>query len=456
MTDQPQGDGWWQASDGRWYPPEQHPGASGAGAGATGPGAGGTGTGVGGGMPAGDQGAPTPDGEQKSGKGKLVAALVVVLLLIGAGVGAFVLLGGDDDDDEVATQSDEAGSNTDIGDATGELVDDGPIEFDTEYTDRLDGDRTEARYTLDAPNGAIMTLEVANVAESERAVYVTFESAGTQFAGFRVQPGAEQAETIILDDTGEATFDLIFTEGPAEFTFGVGLEIQDDAGQGGDAGAEFASAFDIDAGQEVAAMLGGEDDTDHFTVDIEPGTELTVDAAVDRGSERAVYMTVMLDGDRLFAERVQPGADTQLSMLLADTDTGTLEVIATEGAADYTFTVDFGAQSEGGEDGDAPGELADARSIDISSALQGKVGDRDSADYFTFTAPGPTFSVTGASDSSSERNYSLTVQDASGGRVAFFRVQPGAENTETIEVEPGSEVRLIVEEGPASYTISVG
>jgi hypothetical protein len=25
MSQQPQGPGWWQASDGRWYPPEQHP-----------------------------------------------------------------------------------------------------------------------------------------------------------------------------------------------------------------------------------------------------------------------------------------------------------------------------------------------------------------------------------------------------------------------------------------------
>ncbi len=26
MSDSPQGPGWWQASDGRWYPPEQSPG----------------------------------------------------------------------------------------------------------------------------------------------------------------------------------------------------------------------------------------------------------------------------------------------------------------------------------------------------------------------------------------------------------------------------------------------
>lgn len=446
MSDQPQGEGWWQASDGRWYPPEQRPPMPDAGVSQT---------------PAGDPGAgaagtdpQAPEDEQKSGKGKVIALVVVVLLLIGAGVGAFVLLGGDDDGDEVATESDER--DTDIGDATGELTDDGPIEFDTEYTDRLEADRTEARYTLDAPDGAIMTLDVANVAESEGAVFVTFESEGEQFAAYRVQPGAEEAETIILDDTGGSTFDLIFTEGPAEFTFEVGLEIQDDAGGGGDAGAEFASAFGIEAGQEVAAMLGGEDDTDHFTVEVEPGTELTVDTAVDRSSESAVFMTVMLDGDSLFAERVQPGAEAELSMLLADTDEGTLEIIATEGPADYTFTVGFGEQSEGGEDGDAPGELSGARSIEISSALEGNVGDRDDADYFTFTAPGPTFSVTGAAASSSDSNYALTLEDASGGRVAFFRVEPGAENTETVEVEAGSEVRLIVEEGPASYTITIG
>jgi hypothetical protein len=30
MSDTPQGPGWWQASDGKWYPPEQQPGSGGA------------------------------------------------------------------------------------------------------------------------------------------------------------------------------------------------------------------------------------------------------------------------------------------------------------------------------------------------------------------------------------------------------------------------------------------
>lgn len=40
MSDTPQGPGWWQASDGKWYPPEQAPGTGGAaGGGGTGGGA---------------------------------------------------------------------------------------------------------------------------------------------------------------------------------------------------------------------------------------------------------------------------------------------------------------------------------------------------------------------------------------------------------------------------------
>lgn len=42
MSDMSQGEGWWQASDGKWYPPEQAPQASGYGASA--PQGGGTGT----------------------------------------------------------------------------------------------------------------------------------------------------------------------------------------------------------------------------------------------------------------------------------------------------------------------------------------------------------------------------------------------------------------------------
>ncbi len=235
----------------------------------------------------------------------------------------------------------------------------------------------------------------------------------------------------------------------------MGLRIQDDAGQGGDAGSEFADSFAVDAGQEVTGLLGGLDQTDHYTIDLEPGTELTMDAAVERSSERGAFYTVELDGQRLFAERVQPGADTTFSLLLSDTDEGTLDIIVTEGPADYSFTVDFGEQNEGGSPGDAPAELADARTVDPASPVTGNVGGRDEGDHYLFTAPAATVTVTASADASSERGFFVTLEDDSGSRVGAFRVQPGAEAVETIEVAAGSTVRLIVTEGPASYSITL-
>ena len=486
MSDSSQGEGWWIASDGKWYPP-QAPSAPPAAApqapepqqppaepqpstqqpapvpGETqwqqpppAPGTLATSAAVAdapGGPPHGSGG----ENETKGGKGKWVA-LAVVLLLI-AGATAFFALGGDGDGDgDVAVDVTTAGSSpeTDIGDATGDLPDDGKIKFDKEYTDSLKGTRTEARYTLDAPAGAIMTLEVDNKAASTRGVFATLESKGDRYLGFRTAPGANETELVTLAADGEAPFELIFTEGPAEFTFKVGLKIQDDAGEGGDAGAELAGASPIEAGQSVSGMLGGKDKTDHFTIDLEPGAELTLNASTSSDSERGAYFTVELAGKRLFGERVAAGAKTDLSMLLSDEDSGTLEVIVTEGPANYAFTVDFVEQKDGGEPGDAPGDLAAARTVGVTTAIEGTMGDRDKSDFYTFSAPSGTFNVTGTSDATNVGDFYVTIKNASGNRVAGFRVKPGATETNPVEVEPGSQVRLEITEGRANYSVKIG
>lgn len=440
MSDAPQGEGWWLASDGKYYPPAQpagEPNPSGV-----------------------DQPGGVDPEEEESGKGKIIAAVVAVLLLIAAGVVAFIVLGGDDDgsdSDESSTSDTANGSDTenDIGDATGELVDDGEISFNTDYDDALEGTRTEAHYTLEAPDGAIMTLTVTNEDASESGVFAQFESDGARFANFRTQPGATEYETVILANDGGATFDLTFSEGPAAYTFRVDLELASDGGQEGDAGSDFASAFAIEAGQEVGGALGGQDRTDHYTVDLQPGTELSFNTAVERDSDSGVLFTLQLEGERLFNGRTQPGAEEEFSVLLSDDDEGTLEIIATEGPANYTFTTDFVEGSEGGEAGDAPAELANAREIDASESLSGQVGGRDRGDYFTFTAPSGTFTVTGEADASSESGFLIVLEDESGSRAGTFRVQPGATAEEIVEVDAGSTVRLIVSEGRADYTITI-
>lgn len=487
MSDSPQGEGWWIASDGKWYPPEaaQQPPAAGPSQqppaeqpptqaqqpaqqpppvpGQGGQPAGGPPpfTGAPGGAP-GAVGQPPPAGtdtdaedESKGGKGKWIA-LVIVLLLIAGGVAAFFLLGGDDDEGDTDGTGDNTDQETDIGDATGDVVDDGPIEFDKEYTSTLEADRTERRYTLDAPDGAIMTVEVSNERASNAAVRAVFESEGNRFVDLRTEPGATESGQVILAAGDGAPFELAFTGGPARFTFKVSLEIQDDAGQGGDAGADLPGAFEVEAGQGVAGLLGGEDETDNYTIPVEAGTEMTLEAAVPGEAELAVRFVVELDGDRIFDERVEPGSDTDVSELLSSDDSGDVSVIASGGQGDYTFTLAFATNDEGGGPGDAPAELADAREVATTEAIEGAVGDRDEGDYYLFDAPAATFNITASSDATSESAYRLVLEDAQGARVADVRVEPGGEATEAVELDAVGQMRMQVSGGRATYSIKIG
>lgn len=133
------GPGWWQASDGEWYPPDQHPDpayrdrfppappAPGAPSGAVPP------------IPPVPT-APTPTvppvpaapvpaapvtaaptagvidpKPAKSGPGRAVGIVVAVVLVLGAGVGAFLLSGGGDDDETATTAIERTTTTTDGG-----------------------------------------------------------------------------------------------------------------------------------------------------------------------------------------------------------------------------------------------------------------------------------------------------------------------------------------------------
>ena len=80
MSDAPQGPGWWQASDLKWYPPTSTPGTGTAG------------------------GATAPSGQRASKRWILPVAVVAVVALV-AGIGAFVLLNDDQADATVALEA---------------------------------------------------------------------------------------------------------------------------------------------------------------------------------------------------------------------------------------------------------------------------------------------------------------------------------------------------------------
>ncbi|MFU8840903.1 MAG: DUF6777 domain-containing protein [Nitriliruptoraceae bacterium] len=341
------------------------------------------------------------------------------------------------------------------GSATRDLVEDGPIQVNTTYEDRLLPERTEARYLFDAPDGAIMTVRVVNQRDSVRQVRTSVVAAGEGYASFRTSPGAEETGRIVLDHAGGGPFELLFDEGPAEYTFIVEVEVQSDAGQGVDAGDTFETALEITNGQQVEGLLADRDRADRFLLELEPGTVLRFSGEVDRNSVRQARFSLSLTGESLYSNRINPGGEDSTTVLLSGEDAGILEILVDEGPADYRFTVEFLPQEDGGTEGDAGNSLADARPIETGVELTGEVGERDPADWFLFEVPAETFTLTVSVTAESRRQVRASVQDEAGASVGGGRVNPGATGTFELEGEPGAEYRLFFDEGRASYTFSI-
>lgn len=341
------------------------------------------------------------------------------------------------------------------GATTTEVTTAGAIALDTLVAGSITADDTDVRYEIDAPAGTLLTLSVANRADSIARVAVAMTAAGEQFTFFRVPPNGADEFTLLLDDDGGGPFEIVFTEGPAEFEFSVATEAQADGGQAGDAGDEFATGFEISNGQAVDGRLGDLDVGDRYLLAVEGAPALVLTIDVPRESPARAAFAVELAGDQLEFVRVEPGGTATFELLFGPDDVGELEIAVTEGPALYGFTAELVPQDDGGLGGDATGELADAATLDDLTAISGEVGRRDDADLFLFDATAEEHTIEVSVDATSEARIAVSVIGPDGGSLTFFRVEPGVTVTETFTAVPGEGHRLQVTEGRGSYTISI-
>ncbi len=339
-----------------------------------------------------------------------------------------------------------------------DLVDDGPIDFDTEYEDSLIEGRGQARYFVDAPDGAIMTVRVENRRDSESTVDVSVESRGSTFASTnRISQGATWEETIVLDHQGGGEFEVIFSRGPAAYDFEVELDVQRDAGQEGDAGDAFDTGRQIASGDQVEGLLGGQDTTDVFLLDVVPGAELRLRAENLRGSSGNLDITVRLADSTLFStSRLGAAGTYEEGILLSGEDSGVVEVIMSRGASNYVFTAEMVEQQDAGEPGDAGNARGDTREIATGVELSGQVGNRDPADWYVFEAPGPGVEVVVRNDIDSPGSLDATIEDDSAStQASTTRMSAGTEETLVFEAEPGEEYWLYFERGRSDYSFEI-
>ena len=111
---------------------------------------------------------------------------------------------------------------------------------------------------------------------------------------------------------------------------------------------------------------------------------------------------MFLNGERLNFTRVNPGGDDTYTLLFGPQDDGVVEIVVTEGAADYAFVAELIGQDDAGTGLDASVELAEATTLEELVDLTGEVGHRDDGDQFLFEATAAEMTIEVAVDATSE------------------------------------------------------
>ncbi|MFA5565535.1 MAG: DUF6777 domain-containing protein [Acidimicrobiia bacterium] len=328
---------------------------------------------------------------------------------------------------------------------------DGEIELDKVYNDRLEDDRLEARYTFIAPDSGVITFRLENDRESTNSVRVEIYNVGSRLYNKRINPNDSTEWTLVLDHESGGQFEIILDEGPALYSFELASDLQKDAGQQGDAGSSYDTAFEIEAGEKVNGRLGNHDRLDTYLVELPAGVVFSFTAETPRDSSTVKY-EIYFEGSRVFNGRVNPGGKTEWSQLFSDKETGYLEIYVTETEGAYSFQTDITPQEDGGIEGDAPGDLASARLVPVGEELNGQVGGRDPADYYLFdvTDANMTFQIANAATSMNTLRFEI--YNESGNRLLSHRVNPGANDQREFEAEVGERYALYIDEGRAEYT----
>ena len=339
---------------------------------------------------------------------------------------------------------------------TVEVAPAGPIKANQVYKGDVSSAKPQSRYTIEVPDGAVITLRIANSRASKAGVNAVFTVAGVRIDGFRVNPNAEEDRQYLRSSSDGGEHELVFTEGPAAFEFEVGIEIQDDGGQKKDAGDAAASALAVTAGPAITGRIGDNDRMDRYTVKLQPGTELRFTTQIERTSTAAAYFQLQISGSNLHNKRVGPGGNEKFAVLLGPQDDEILDILVSEGPSEYSFTVEFVAQRDGGQPGDAGNALAEPRVLTSLSDLSGTIGDRDDADFYVFTAPAAELQLKVSTAAASGAAPYFVVQGPNGANEINGRVAPGATQSFPFKAVVGQQYRIIVREGPASYVFSVG
>ena len=257
-----------------------------------------------------------------------------------------------------------------------------------EVTFRMPDDATSQRLTFEVPPGGVVTLAVEGAATNAAVASVAVGPTGQTVSRVDVDPGETAAPFRYVTSTdGGGTWALdIQSRSGDSVTLLVDAPVQADGGSPGDAGPNAADPKPIDTATELTGLLGDADNEDWYVIPLAGGDIVAVTVAVPPGDGTAsVFGDLVYNGNQVASFSVNEGGEEYMRQIFAGDQTGET-YLRVSGIGDYSFTVEAGPQTDGGSEGDAGGDLADAKDVGFGD-VSGILGGDDAQDYYVANLP---------------------------------------------------------------------
>lgn len=345
----------------------------------------------------------------------MFTVLVMTLFLVGCGGGeepAEQQTGQEQTTEEEIAETEEVTEETEAEESPGSSAEQAiPIEPGVVEAS-LEEEEDEEWYVFELPAGGIMELTFSPGENTQRMnVSILDHDLNLIDEEWDVKPPSSRDFSHVIPAGEPEDFYIVVSQGePGNYTFDLGVSLQNDAETAGDAPGTAVEAVEVAAEGTVNGMVADEDDSDWYTFDLQPGEVFDLQFTPGDDCER-LNVTLLDEEQNTEWEKwdVAPGVTMSYTLQLG-AEGGIWYVSVSQGSnGQYTLNMSTSPQNDAGMETDAGDRAVDAMPVDTLDVVEGRVAGHDEDDFYTLQVEeGETFSLAAATGEAAERlNYAV-------------------------------------------------
>ena len=242
-------------------------------------------------------------------------------------------------------------------------------------------------YKIEIMPGSIVTVSFKSEAEDDQEL--TFQNPNKEdiFTFYSSQEVTETDDYYLANETAQDYWfikvDRYYSDG--NYSFNVSIDMQNDAGSGGDVSGGYSEAYEISTDTEISGFVGDLDEVDVYKLEIQPGS--MVEISFTSYTEDDQFLEFMNPNkEELFTLYSSSEAVEIDNYYLAnETETDHWFIKANRYNSDsgnYSFTVASEMQDDAGSQNDVSSGYDDAYEIEGNRAYEGILGYLDDTDVY--------------------------------------------------------------------------